>query len=290
LDFQQRFQFDLVKVTPASSFSIKDWGAEDVWEGHTEGTRRYTKRVIEKPRDWEALPLLSPSSPHLAQQLDCLRSIRAGLSKDTPLLQTIFSPMAQAKNLAGNERLIVHLRQHPEAVMKGLETIAKTTQHFVEACQDVGLDGIFYAIQHAQASLLTLDEYKTFGLPNDMICVASIQSLWCNILHLHGLNIHFNLIAESPLAGRFFHIFNWHDRETGPSLVEALRIYQGTVCGGISQRTIVLGNADDVRKEAADAISQTGGHRLVLGTGCVVPVIAPYGNLMVSCRLGEVPL
>jgi uroporphyrinogen decarboxylase len=40
LDFQQHYDFDLVKVTPASSFSIKDWGAEDIWEGHTEGTRR----------------------------------------------------------------------------------------------------------------------------------------------------------------------------------------------------------------------------------------------------------
>ena len=110
LDFQRHYDFDLVKVTPASSYSIKDWGAEDVWEGHPEGTRRYTRQVIVKPQDWEHLPVLSPSSPHLARQLACLRIIRAALTPDTPLLQTIFSPLAQAKNLAGGERLIVHLR------------------------------------------------------------------------------------------------------------------------------------------------------------------------------------
>jgi len=289
LDFQRRYDFDLVKVTPASSFSIKDWGAEDAWEGHTEGTRRYTRRVIEKPQDWERLPALSPSSPHLARQLACLRYIRADLSPETPLLQTIFSPLAQAKNLAGGERLVVHLRQHPEVVLKGLETIAETTRRFVEACMNIGIDGVFYAVQHAQAGLLTLDEYKTFGLPNDLTSLKPAKSLWCNLLHLHGLNVHFELITQSLFPDQLFHIVNWHDRETGPSLAEGLKKYRGVVCGGINQKTIVFGNRSEVQKEAADAIAQTGGRRFILGTGCVVPVIAPHGNIMASRQIVEGP-
>ena len=167
LQFQQTYDFDLVKVTPASSFCLKDWGVEDKWTGHTEGTRGYTKRIIHGPQDWKQLPVLDPTAPHLAGQLECLRLIRKGLDANTPMLQTIFSPLAQAKNLAGGETLIAHLRLYPEAVMTGLKTIAETTRRFTEACLDTGIDGVFYAIQHAQASLLTLDEYKTFGLPND---------------------------------------------------------------------------------------------------------------------------
>jgi uroporphyrinogen decarboxylase len=287
LDFQNQFDFDLVKVTPASSFSIKDWGAEDTWEGSTEGTRRYTRRVIEKPQDWEHLSVLSPSSPHLARQLSCLRIIRTGLSPETPLLQTIFSPLAQAKNLAGNEQLIIHLRQHPEAVLKGLAIIATTTRRFIEACLDIGVDGIFYAVQHAQAGLLTLSEYEDFGLPNDLISLEPAQSLWCNMLHLHGRNIHFDLVARSLFPDHFFQIINWHDRETAPSLAEALKYYRGAVCGGISQKTIVFGDQGDVRKEGADALAQTGGRRLILGTGCVVPVIAPYGNIIATIQMAE---
>jgi uroporphyrinogen decarboxylase len=282
LDFQRRYDFDLVKVTPASSFSIKDWGAEDVWEGHTEGTRRYTRHVIGKPQDWEHLPVLSPSSPYLARHLDCLRMIRAELPSETPLLQTIFSPLAQAKNLAGGESLIVHLRTHPDAVLKGLKTIAESTRHFVEACMEVGLDGVFYAVQHAQAGLLVQEEYEKFGLPFDMRILEPAVELWCNLLHIHGDNIYFNLARKYPCQ-----IVNWHDRETGPSLVEGLRNYRGAVCGGISQNTIVLGDRSEVRKEAADAISQTGGRRFILGTGCVVPVIAPHGNLVTARRIVE---
>ena len=37
-----------------------------------------------------------------------------------------------------------------------------------------------------------------------------------------------------------------------------------------------------LREQAADAIRQTGGRRLLLGTGCVVPVIAPHGNILAA--------
>src|SRR5512141_3300093 len=58
LQFQQTFDFDLVKVTPASSFCLKDWGVEDRWVGDSEGTRRDTKRGIEAAEDWESLTVL----------------------------------------------------------------------------------------------------------------------------------------------------------------------------------------------------------------------------------------
>ena len=282
LNFQRTYEFDLVKVTPASSFCVRDWGVEDQWMGDTEGTRRYTRRIIQNPRDWENLPVLDPIVPHLAGQLDCLRFLRAELGPDTPLLQTIFNPLSQAKNLAGNDMLIAHLRFYPEAVMKGLATIAETTRRFVEACLDTGVDGIFYAIQHAQASLLTLEEYQTFGLPYDEKVLEPAQELWCNLLHLHGHNVYFSLLDSLK-----FQIVNWHDRETSPSLTEAQNLFAGVVCGGMRQDTLVYGDQAQVQNEAEDAIQQTEGKRFMLGTGCVVPVIASHGNILAARKSVE---
>ncbi len=282
LHFQSVYDFDLVKVTPSSSFSIRDWGVEDEWRGHTEGTRTYTRRVIQTPQDWERLPVLDATAPHLAGQVACLRLIRAGLSPETPLLQTVFSPLAMAKNLAGNDTLLAHLRLYPEAVMKGLATIAESTRRFVETCLDTGIDGVFYAIQHAQASLLTLDEYKTFGVPFDQKVLEPSQQLWCNLLHLHGHDVYFSLLSTFH-----FQIVNWQDRETYPSLSEAQQIFTGATCGGMRQDTLVYGDQAEVRKEAADAIQQTNGKRFILGTGCVVPIIASHGNLSAARRSVE---
>jgi uroporphyrinogen decarboxylase len=277
LHYQRNYDFDLVKVTPASSFCLKDWGVEDEWVGDTEGTRRYTRRVISNPGDWEALQVLEPSAPHLADQLECVGLIRAGLGPDTPLLQTVFSPLAQAKNLAGNDLLLEHLRHHPSAVMKGLKIIAESTRRFVEAARETGIDGIFYAVQHAQKQLLSFEEYKIFGLIFDRETIEPAQSLWCNMLHLHGQNVHFELASELP-----FQIVNWHDRETYPSLTEAEGMFKGVRCGGMRQETLVYRDRNEVQDEAADAIRQTGGIRFLLGTGCVVPVIASHGNILAA--------
>lgn len=282
LHFQRNYDFDLVKVTPASSFCVKDWGVADEWMGDTEGTRRYTKRIIRDPRDWESLPVLDAGTPHLAGQLECLRYIRAELGPDTPLLQTVFSPLAQAKNLAGNDMLMAHLRLYPEAVMKGLATIAETTRRFVEACLETGIDGIFYAIQHAQASLLSLEEYQTFGLPQDQKVLEPAQELWCNLLHLHGHSVYFSLVDSLD-----FQIVNWHDRETYPSLTQAQESFGGVTCGGMRQDTLVYGTQSQVQEEAADAIQQTNGKHFILGTGCVVPIIASHGNISAARKSVE---
>jgi uroporphyrinogen decarboxylase len=282
LHFQHTYDFDLVKVTPASSFCAKDWGVEDQWLGHTEGTRQYTKRIIHDPGDWENLPVLDTTAPHLAGQLDCLRFIRRELDRDTPLLQTVFSPLAQAKNLAGSETLIAHLRLYPESVRKGLQTITETTRRFVEACLGTGIDGVFYAVQHAQASLLTLEEYQHFGIPHDQKALEPAQALWCNLLHLHGHDVYFSLLDSLK-----FPIVNWHDRETVPSLAEAQKHFPGVVCGGMRQDTLVYQDQAHVLQEAADAIQQTGGKRFILGTGCVVPVIASHGNILAARKSVE---
>lgn len=282
LHFQNTYDFDIVKVTPASSFAVKGWGVEDQWMGDSEGSRRYTKRVIQKPGDWEKLKILNPSSPFLARQIDCLRLIHTGLSPETPLIQTIFNPLSQAKNLAGNNLLLQHIREYPEAVMKGLVTIAKTTARFIEVVREVGVDGIFYAIQHAQSELLSLNEYKTFGLPYDHQTLAPSNDLWCNLLHLHGKDVYFTLLQYYN-----FQIANWHDRETLPTLAEAQSLFDGVVCGGLRHDTLVLEEQAKVKEEAEDAIKQTRGKRFILGTGCVVPITASHGNLLAARRSVE---
>ncbi|MGA2490195.1 MAG: uroporphyrinogen decarboxylase, partial [Anaerolineales bacterium] len=142
--------------------------------------------------------------------------------------------------------------------------------------------GIFYAVQHAQAGLLTLAEYKTFGLPFDLLTTQPAAGLWCNLLHLHGINIYFDLVSKSLFPDHMFPIVNWHDRETPPSLEEAQKHITGVVCGGVSQKTIVFGDSSQVQQEAVNAVQQTSGRRLLLGTGCVVPVIAPHGNILAA--------
>lgn len=78
-------------------------------------------------------------------------------------------------------------------------------------------------------------------------------------------------------------VINWHDRHTEPSLEQGKTLSGKTVCGGLKQwETLVLGDPKSVTREAREAIAATKGKKLILGTGCVVPITAPYGNLMAA--------
>jgi uroporphyrinogen decarboxylase len=277
LSFQWRWDWDFVKVTPASSFCVRDWGVEDRWVGNDEGTREYTRRVVESPEDWRRLPVLDPQSGALGAQLRCLEMIVAELGDDTPVIQTVFSPLAQAKNLVGNERLLVHLRRYPEALRAGLETITRTTSRFIRLALKTGIEGIFFAVQHARFGLLTEAEYGAFGCPFDLRLFEALvgSGAWFNLLHLHGDEVMFDLLADYPVQA-----WNWHDQETPPSLAEGKRKVDGAVAGGLRQwETLLRGEPDQVRAEAQAAIEQTGGRGFILGTGCVAPISAPWSNL-----------
>jgi uroporphyrinogen decarboxylase len=275
LVFQRTFDFDLVKVTPASSYCLKDWGAQDIWRGHSEGTRDYTRRVIQDPEDWAQLPLLNPKHGFLAAELETLRLLVQELGPETPIIQTIFSPLSQAKNLVGGSELLVHLRRYPDQLHAGLKVIAESARRYVEALHKVGIDGIFYAVQHAQYGLLSEQEYLEFGKAYDLQILEPASDFWLKLLHLHGKAVMFDLFTGYPV-----NIINWHDRETYPSLSLGQTFYPGVVCGGVSQETLVYGTPDQVRSQALEAIQATNGERMILGTGCVTPIIAPFGNIL----------
>jgi uroporphyrinogen decarboxylase len=270
-------------LTPESSFCLKDWGARDEWRGATEGTRDYTYRVIQSPEDWLKLRVLDPYQGHLKAQLECLKIVCNELGAQTPVLQTIFSPLSQAKNLVGGAQLLVHLRKYPDLLKTGLTIIQDSTLKFIDAAKKTGMAGIFYAVQHAQYGLLSTQEYLDFGRAYDLQVLHATQDLWLNMLHLHGTEVMFDLIKDYPVQ-----IVNWHDQETPPSLSQALSLFSGVLCGGIQREaSMVLGSPQDVATEAQRAILATGSKRFLLGTGCVVPITAPYGNMLAARKSVE---
>jgi uroporphyrinogen decarboxylase len=276
LAFQRQYDFDLIKVTPSSSYCIRGWGVEDVWEGSTEGTRRYTTRPVSAPEDWQKLSKISPFSGQLGSQLTCLQQLVKEYNHQTPILQTIFSPLSQAKNLVGKDNLTAHIRRYPDQLHAALRIITQSTIDFVQEAVKTGIDGVFYAIQHAQYGLLTEKEFETFGIAYDLLILEAAQSLWFNMAHLHGDQVMFDLVSSYPVQA-----LNWHDRQTDPDLPTAKSQFKGVVCGGLRQwETMAYSTPGEVNREALDAIRSARGSRFILGTGCVMPIITPHGNII----------
>ncbi len=284
--FQRLYDLDLIKVSPASSFCVQDWGAQDRYLGNLEGTREYYRHPVAWPEDWRRLSVLDPAQGALGRQLRCLEIIGEELRHDAdeaPLIQTIFSPLTQAKNLAGAERMLVLMHQDADAFKAGLETITRTTIAFVEAAKRTRLAGIFYAVQHARYGLMSEAEYREFGEPYDRRILEHLDGTWFNMLHIHGQDIMFDLLADYPVQA-----INWHDQETPPSLREAMDRTSKVLVGGLGRiETMMRGTPDDVHAKVADAVAQTRGKRFILGVGCVTMIVTPWGNIAAARQAVE---
>ncbi len=85
-----------------------------------------------------------------------------------------------------------------------------------------------------------------------------------------------------------FHVINWHDRETYPNLLEAAELTDKVLCGGLRRiQTMVLGTPEDVKNGAIEEVEMLEDRDFILGTGCVVPITAPYGNLLAARKVVE---
>ena len=83
-------------------------------------------------------------------------------------IQTVFSPMTQARNLVGPDELLLHIRLHPDVIKDAFQIITDQTIRFIEAARETGISGIFYALQWASHLDLSESEYREFARPYDL--------------------------------------------------------------------------------------------------------------------------
>lgn len=272
--FQHHYDWDFLKLTPSSHYSVHEWGTRVAYRGHPHGTSEYVSFAVASPAELRTLPPQSPHHGALGDQLACIRRLRELVGPDVPILETVFSPHDQMRHLVPPGLDMVYLRSHPNDVAVALERITETTVAFIRAAFEAGADGIFYATQYATSLRLSPSEYQEHCRPFDLRILEAAADASFNLMHLHGNHTYFDLVADYPV-----HALNWHDRETGPSLAEGMQRFPGLVVGGLSQTDMVEGSPAHVQTIARQALAETGGRRVALSTGCVVPTVVPWGTM-----------
>jgi len=130
-----------------------------------------------------------------------------------------------------------------------LKIISTVTQQLITKAIKTGIDGIFYAVQQAQYGALSEQEFETFGKAYDWQTLECAGDLWLNTAHIHGENTMFDQIAQ------------W-------------------------ETMVLLGAPTPMRSEAQQATRAADRRRLILGIGCVLPIIAPHANILAVRQSG----
>jgi uroporphyrinogen decarboxylase len=267
VDWQRKWDFDLVKFMPSGTYGVEDWGAVSAYRGAMNGAREIVEPGIRNVEDW-ALESLDVRKGVYGMQNEALEIAAQQLDGSVPILQTIFNPLTTARKLAG-ERLLSDLRRYPEVLEKALQTITDVTIRFALDAIECGAHGVFLATQLASHRLLSDAEYARFGRPYDLQVLRAVTgSGRINMLHAHGLDLMLDMLADYPVE-----MLNWHDRLTDPGLGAAAEKFPGLVAGGLNEgSTLVSSSTDGTRDEVLDALQQTGGRRVMIAPGCVLRV------------------
>jgi len=207
----------------------------------------------------------------LGRELEAVHRIAKSRDEDVPILHTLFSPLTVARKLAG-DRLLDHLREHPDAVRAGLETITATLVRYVATTFEAGADGIFFATQTATPEVLDRAAFEVWDLPYARRVLESANGRsFLTLLHAHGREPYLDALAPLPA-----HALNWHDRVTTPTLAEGRERFARAVVGGLNEwQTLRHGSPEAAADEARDAIRRTEGIGVVIAPGCVLPLDAP---------------
>lgn len=285
VDFQRAYGWDWVQLTPASTYSVVDYGLQDAWQGDITGDRTILKPPVKRSLDWTEIRPLDVSRGEIGKMLEAVRMVADELrAEDVPVLATVYSPLAQAERLSGQGLFVRNMRTHLDRLRTGLNALTETTLRLIEALRHSPIAGIVYVIEHASFSLMSDAEYAAVGLPYDRKILDSLpEKWWLNVLHLRGTAPMFDLGSTYPVQ-----VIRWNDSEDRPDLAKAKAVFRGGVCGGLSRtQHLLYGTPNIVREAARDAIHRVDRQRLILSSDDALLPATPLSNLRAAREIAD---
>ncbi len=278
LNFHRRFPSDILIVSPIYGYPAIAYGAELESEWSPTGEREVRRPIIDEAEDWEALDELDVEEGVLAMTLEAVGLIAERLQGETPILQTIYSPLTICE-LIGGERLRGDLDEEPEMVLEALRTIASTMAELSSASLDAGADGVFLIIRTATGESIGENRYRRLIAPYDRRILRAVRGSLIRVLHLHGEDLPLKPMAEEyPIEG-----MNWSSRK--PTLKEAEELFQGLILGGLDVERLRSSEPEEVEEMTREAVEAVSWGRLILAPGCALHLSTPEENLDAVLRV-----
>jgi uroporphyrinogen decarboxylase len=266
--FCARYDLDFVKTMPNGLYPVEDWGCvcdySDIERG---GVARVVRAAVTSAQDWDRLDPVDVTAGAFGRELDHFELVVKLVGPSVPVLATVFSPLTIAAKLSDAAHR-QHLAREPAVFARGLEIITDATCTFAQEAIARGCAGVFLATQEASHRVLDQAAYWTFGEPYDrrVMEAATLAGAWFNVVHMHGENVMFELLARYDAAA-----LNWHIGETLPSILD-YRTGGGAqpILGGLRREHLTRRDHAAVLRDIERAVADTGGRGILLAPACVI--------------------
>jgi uroporphyrinogen decarboxylase len=263
----RELDLDFIKSMPNGMFSVQDWGCEcDFSKIAHGGVARITRPAVESIQDWAHLEKPDVETGTMGRELKSLNLLLKKLNGEAPVVATVFSPMTTAHKLSKG-KVLDHLKINPHAVNQCLRMVTDVTCSFAKKAIELGCAGVFLATQMCSADMMAAEDYAKFAKPLDLAVLEAVKyEAWLNILHAHGNRIYADLLADYPVQG-----MSWHVWETPPAPDVFLKsTSEKIIVGGIQRMSISQSRMDAVCGDIENMLRLTKGKRVILAPGCTI--------------------
>ena len=278
MGFQNEYDWDFMKINPRASYHAEDWGLKMRFSDSDSQGQEIVDWPVKSPEDWSKIERLDPTIGAFGEQLKAVELIAERAGGEIPLLMTVFTPLAVAAQLAGNEDAMSRfIDDDPNALKPALDAITETLSAFAEEVMDRGAAGLFFATTRwASYDRLSDDDYASLGRPYDLRVLEAVSGAEFNVLHVCGSD---NMLAE--LRDYPVDAYNWDAQDdTNVWVLEGGKITLKAVIGGLSHTTtLVTGTPQEVAEEVRWTAEMIEGSGWMLGPGCTIPSQTPPENL-----------
>ena len=274
LEFVIEHDLDYVKINPRFSYLMEAFGGVFAPSGNDVDGPVPVVIPVREPEDLDKIQAAPTWHPSLVEQLTATRMIVQGLHGDRIAVQTLFSPLGVLGNLATGDRrtdtsiLSGWFHEHPAALHHALAEITETIIAFGLEVLNTGVDGIFYApLGWAAKDNATEAQYREFGRPYDLRILHAFGGAGVKFLHVCRTNNMLASMLDYPVD-----VFHWDTHGEGNlSLKDARTRTTVALAGGVSNATLLTGDAAWLHDEVVEAQGDTGPGLLLAGSCSISP-------------------
>jgi uroporphyrinogen decarboxylase len=251
------FGWDFLKPQSRASCFAEMWGTKMTFSTDRTVAPKVRPETLRDAKDIGAVRPADPSTGALGEQVEALRSVRASLGPDVPIVATIFAPLMVATYMVtgGRAAVLALMREDAATLERGLQAIGDTLGAYARTCITV-----------ATKPLMSAEECRRFQRPYDLPILEAAKSAPFNIMHVCGDNTHFDEFIDYPVS-----VFSWATTPGNPKLLEVRERSGRGVLGGLPGKPHIGGMSADALVECAHvSLSETGGRHHLLGPDCSI--------------------
>lgn len=278
--FTKKFDWDWVKINPRAAYLAEIWGNTYDFQEYRSVFPKQTSTVIPAAANvWDIHEKKAAHSAQLAEQLQAVKQIRECLP-DTPLIQTIFSPLSilmfltgqsayfNSETIFGIEKPVpieTLLTEQRAGVHHALHAIALTLADYISELKSAGTDGIFYAVTGtAHPGLFDEATFNEFSRPYDSI-VLDAARYGKRVLHTCGPLSHPERFNDYEIEG-----ISWDTKALGNHDLDAS--LKATKIGGVDHALFATNEISSIQEQAEAALRIMTDQPFSLAPNCSIPI------------------